>query len=360
MRAQDLTLRGLTAVVVCLGLLALPAVAWAGGLRVYRTPTLHALPENIARGPHGDLWFTEANAGAVVRMTPSGSMTAFPVGREYGPDGIVAGPLGRMWFSGAVGIVGSVTVAGKVQTVCACTATTSRSLAVLGAAQQDLAAGVDGEIYFTAQLTAHPDTFYLDRLSPTTGAVTVFAALSPGRFPKSVISAGKDGLWIDEVGFNPHTTPELLHLGYDGRRRIIRLGRGDLPGGMAMGARNTLWVGDGAYLLRVDTRTGRTQRIPLPLPHFSGLVSADEVAATPRGAVWFIGSDGVLGQRSAKGHFSYRPIPAGVSGGIVADGDRVYMIDQTRSEVVVVNASPADRHRGGGHRRDRRRLSTRP
>ena len=326
----------LTAIVVCLGSLTLAAEARGHRLLVYPTPTRHALPENIARGQHGDLWFTEAHAGAVVRMTPSGSMSAFPVGSQYGLNGIVAGPLGRMWFSGAVGIVGSVTAAGNAQTVCACTATTSRGVALLSYALQDLAAGADGQVYFTAQLTASPDTSYLDRLSPTTGAVTVFAALPPKRSPQSVVAAGRDGLWIDEVGINPHTSPELVHLSYDGRQRVIKLGLSDTPEGMAIGGRHTLWVADGAYLLRVNTRTGRTQRLPLPLPHFSGFVSAIEVTSTTHDTVWFTGSDGVLGQRSANGQFRYRRIPAGQSGGIVADGRHgVYIINNTRSEVVV-------------------------
>ncbi len=336
MRLRGLTLGGLMALMVCLDLLTLSGVAQANSLRLYPTPTPHALPENIALGPDGDLWFTEARAGAVVRMTPSGLMSAFPVGGQYGLDGIVTGPLGRMWFSGAVGIVGSVTTAGGTQTVCACTATTSRSVALLSYALQDLTAGADGQVYFTAQLTGNPDTAYLDRLSPTTGTVSVFASLPPKLYPQSVVAEGPDGLWIDEVGINPNIEPELLHLGYDGRQRTIRLRRSDTPEGIAIGGRSTLWVADGAYLLRVNTRTGRTQRLPLPLPHFSGLVSAIEVTATSNGAVWFTGSDGVLGERTANGRFLYQRIPAGQSGGMVADGRHgVYIINNTRSEIVV-------------------------
>lgn len=241
-----------------------------------------------------------------------------------------------MWFSGAVGIVGSVTAAGDTETVCACTATTSRGVALLSYALQDLAAGADGQVYFTAQLTASPDTSYLDRLSPSTGAVTVFAALPPNRSPQSVVAAGHDGLWVDEVGINPHTSPALVHVSYSGRQRVIKLGRNDAPEGMAIGGRHTPWVADGTCLLRVNTQTGHTQRLALPLPHFSGFVSAIEGAAAPHGTVWFTGSDGVLGQRSATGQFRYRPIPAGQSGGMVADGRHgVYIINSTRSEVVV-------------------------
>jgi streptogramin lyase len=54
----------------------------------------------IAAGPDGNVWFTEAGFGAVVRMTPSGTMTNI-IGRDktLNPAGITAGPDGNIWFT---------------------------------------------------------------------------------------------------------------------------------------------------------------------------------------------------------------------------------------------------------------------
>jgi len=57
----------------------------------------------ITTGPDGDLWFADGLAtssgpvNAVVRMTPSGTMTAFPTGGR--PSAITMGPDGRLWVT---------------------------------------------------------------------------------------------------------------------------------------------------------------------------------------------------------------------------------------------------------------------
>lgn len=68
-------------------------------------------PRGIALGPDGNLWFTGVKGsysiehtsswgvGYVGRMTPTGTVTLFPTRtKESGPETIVAGPAGRLWF----------------------------------------------------------------------------------------------------------------------------------------------------------------------------------------------------------------------------------------------------------------------
>jgi streptogramin lyase len=63
----------------------------------------------IVSGPGGDLWFTSvtsrqlpsmAEAPTIGRVTPSGQITLFKAGIGPEPQSIVAGPDGRVWFSG--------------------------------------------------------------------------------------------------------------------------------------------------------------------------------------------------------------------------------------------------------------------
>ncbi len=77
-----------------------------------------SLPEWIAAGPDGNLWFTDLhfpNDGEtrqIGRIAPSGQITEFTTGLHPGADpvGIAAGPDGDLWFAdedSAIGRIGS-------------------------------------------------------------------------------------------------------------------------------------------------------------------------------------------------------------------------------------------------------------
>src|SRR5262245_60235950 len=79
--------------------------------------TLSSRPEGITRGPDGNLWFTEADANRIGRITPAGVVTQFPAGITPGsqPGEITAGPDGNLWFTEADGNrIGRITPAGVV------------------------------------------------------------------------------------------------------------------------------------------------------------------------------------------------------------------------------------------------------
>src|SRR5262245_18799499 len=64
---------------------------------------LSSRPEGITRGPDGNLWFTEADANRIGRITPAGVVTEFSAGitPNSQPSGITAGPDGNLWFTEA-------------------------------------------------------------------------------------------------------------------------------------------------------------------------------------------------------------------------------------------------------------------
>jgi virginiamycin B lyase len=52
----------------------------------------------ITAGPDGNLWFTDVNR--IVRITPTGTITAFPIPTANGgADDITAGPDSNLWFT---------------------------------------------------------------------------------------------------------------------------------------------------------------------------------------------------------------------------------------------------------------------
>src|SRR5262245_47706049 len=64
-------------------------------------PAADSNPFGIARGPDGNLWFTESLAGRIGRITPAGVITEFFAGITPGsqPAEITAGPDGNPWFT---------------------------------------------------------------------------------------------------------------------------------------------------------------------------------------------------------------------------------------------------------------------
>ena len=73
---------------------------------------------DIAKGPDGNMWFTEQSAHAIGKITPAGSSTLFSIPSGATPNGITAGPDGNLWFSATGGPngmeFGKVTTAGTV------------------------------------------------------------------------------------------------------------------------------------------------------------------------------------------------------------------------------------------------------
>lgn len=73
-------------------------------------------PDNICVGPDKALWFTEANADALGRLTTGGKYREFPTGHEYAqPSGIATGPDGALWFTDFASGIARMTTSGKVK-----------------------------------------------------------------------------------------------------------------------------------------------------------------------------------------------------------------------------------------------------
>ena len=85
-------------------------IAPSGQITEFTNPqNPYFLPEQIATGPDGNLWFTDnGDNEAIGRITPSGQITEYSTSGY--PVGITPGPDGDLWFAdedGAIGRIGS-------------------------------------------------------------------------------------------------------------------------------------------------------------------------------------------------------------------------------------------------------------
>jgi sugar lactone lactonase YvrE len=159
----------------------------------------------ISAGPDGNLWFTgamTANGGGIGRITPTGEITVFS-GPGIG-GALIAGPDGNLWGWAANGI-GRLTPNGVLTTFLvpqAAPATPAAMSVDFGDAGQ-LIAGTDGNLWF-----AQPVTHRIGRMTPS-GTITEF---SLGDLSPDSIAAGADGnIWFtannadawDLAGYKP-------------------------------------------------------------------------------------------------------------------------------------------------------------
>jgi virginiamycin B lyase len=98
---------------------------------------------DIAAGPDGNLWFTDAGSNEIGRITTAGAITKFPVPTaSSGVHGIIAGPDGNLWFTqNLANKFAKISTAGMV-TELACIPTASSG-------PTNITVGPDGRLWLT-------------------------------------------------------------------------------------------------------------------------------------------------------------------------------------------------------------------
>lgn len=202
-------------------------IAPNGNVIEFSVPTGY-YPGDITLGPDGNLWITKRDdlgQDAILRVTPSGQVTAFPLpaenGQTSGPGAITVGPDGNLWFTENYSSrIGRMTPAGEVT-----------EWRVPHRPQSAIAAGPDGNIWFVAE-------GHIGRMTPS-GELKEF----PVKDPSGPITSGPDGrIWFGQgYGTISRITP-------DGRFSKVKLpfAASDVTG-LFTGPGNALWytaVGD--------------------------------------------------------------------------------------------------------------------
>jgi hypothetical protein len=147
--------------------------------------TLAGEPSFITAGPDGNLWVTMGTAG-IARITPAGVVTEFPIA-STNVCSITAGPDGNVWF-------GNCTSPRKVGKIDPTGAVTQYEVASsIGNQPTSIALGSDSRLWFPAN---GPESKRIGAIT-TAGVVSYYTT---GEVNPSSVTAGPDGnIWFRET-----------------------------------------------------------------------------------------------------------------------------------------------------------------
>ena len=256
-----------------LGVVGAPGLA-AAQVVVTEFPviTSNSQPSGITAGPDGNLWFTEAAAGTIGRITPAGFVTEFPVltaGSQ--PQSITTGPDGRLWFTEFLGNrIGRMSSTGFV--------VVEFPVLTPASGPAGITVGPDGNLWFT-EFSANK----IGRITPT-GVITEFPVPTPDSQPAS-ITAGPDGnLWFTELAAN--RIGRITPTGFITEFPVLTAN--SQPVGIAAGPDGNLWFTEAAgNMIGRITPAGTITEFPVLSPASVPF----GITAGPGGALWFTEQD---------------------------------------------------------------------
>lgn len=276
---------------------AIGRISVQGDFTFLSCPSQVGGPYGLTWGPDGNLWSIYGLGDDVVRITPQGACSFFPIPPSAGEgsalSAIVAGPDGALWFVTGASDIGRITTQGAMSFI------TSPSIASATA----ITAAGDGALWFT-NAQGGAGIASVGRVT-TAGVVTTYGPLgvSMGR----QITVGPDGaLWFVNIPDQPAGTalppsPEICRITTTGDlthfavpdTSVTRLDIGAGPDG-------ALWYTAAGGLGRL-TSTGDASVTELG----NGIDEPGHLISGPDGAFWYtnIGS-GSIGRITADGQSS--------------------------------------------------------
>jgi streptogramin lyase len=273
---------------------------------------------DFVAGPDGNMWFADsgsANAAAAIgKITPSGQITEYasPVGGK--PWWIIVGPDESLWYT-ATRAVGRVTAAGALGAY--------ELPGVLG----ELAAGPDGNVWFTYGSGANAAIGRIERHSDGSATITLFqTGLDPHSVPERIVAAG-GYLWFTDLS---GAEPALGRVSPDGQITEFREGLAADSNiiDIAAGPDGNVWFTDnGVGAIGRITPAGQitefTDEDINPFVYYRNEVGfpLQHLVVGPDGNMWFTIPAGraVLGKITPTGEITtFRPGENGLSWGMWA------------------------------------------
>lgn len=263
-------------------------------LHEYTLP-LGAYPASIVSGPDGALWFSTypyftnhppIDLG-IGRITTSGRYRFFLIGD--GTYDLTVGSDGKLWFTNpytSPNTVGSLTTSGKVV----------QYSVPSGGLTESIAADAGGNLWYTA-FGANPDIVRID----TSGA-TVATYSTPNASATKLAPGRRDSMWFDEAG-NRSLVGRVNTLGVMHEHKIG--GPAYIPGGMAFGPDDRMWIADCTYAAAATPSFVVTL---YPLPNTNSCIY--DIIAGPDGNMWATdGERGEIVRISTAGAMMEYPVP---------------------------------------------------
>ena len=249
-----------------------------------------ARPDLMAAGPHGDVWF--ADAERIGRITSAGVTRSFS--EPVGPGGIAAGPDGAMWFTNLTGSdfcsspcsIGRVTTAGHFEFF---------SLPRRVLSLSNITSGPDGNMWFIASTNSG------NSVGAAIGRITMSGVVTLFRLPNyrgccyyrpGDITAGPDGaLWF--TNFYTTDGPSIGRISTDGALTSYPVA--GHPDHIAAGSDGALWFTNCPSCPGGNGTIGSIERITVDgsITVFTSRLTGrpEGIATAPNGTVWFIGYD---------------------------------------------------------------------
>ncbi len=234
-------------------------------------PALSSAPSSITTGPDGNLWFIEAVASKIGKMSPSGVVLGeFPVaaGVFYveNPAGIAPGPDGNVWFTEPLGDkIARITSAGVI---------TEFPLPTTLADPAGITPGPDGNLWF-----AEYNRGKIGRIT-TAGAITEFPLSNADSAPTDITTGPDGNLWFTE-----NNAAKIGRITTGGA--VTEFPCPSDPIGIASGPDGNLW-----FTVEFDNEIGR-MTVTGGITEFPITTPAYQIATGPDGNLWFVENENV-------------------------------------------------------------------
>lgn len=261
-------------------------------------------PNGIVTGSDGALWFTDAGHNSIDRVTADGHVTnQYPIPTTNSVPTDITGPLpdGSLWFLEMNGItvnIGKVSVTGAINEYSSGSGRTS-----------GIAIGSDGNIWF-----GDVDHFAVAKMDPVTHVVTDYwippgtsANPNNGAYPVQITAGPDANLWVVDEPENTiwkvTTGGNFTGYQFSGTHRGFN--------SITVGADNNLWIGEpSANLIGRMTIAGALTEYPIP----TAAAGVGGIGLGPDGNVWFTENNAnKIAVITPAGAITEFPIPTGNS-----------------------------------------------
>jgi streptogramin lyase len=227
-------------------------------------------PEGITWGPDGNIWFTEFWTGRVGRMTPAGVITEFSLGGDSNPRGIVTGPDHNLWFvEGSLRheSIGRMTIKGDVVEY------------PLGSNMNqqlqpyNIVTGPDGNVWFG-------EIGHIGRITPA-GVVTHFVLPGQNSGATGVVGGADGNVWFTNQGAN--TVGRITPTGTIHQYPLPK--QNAQPVGIASGSDGRVWFTEAGVsrIASIGTTVPEATLSSRVLTFAGGSVTTREVSVTNTG-----------------------------------------------------------------------------
>jgi len=236
-------------------------------------------PLGITSGPDGNLWFTDAGASTIAKISPSGTgLAEFKTNTgAASPVAITKGPDNRVWFTE---LSGSVNQVGRSST----TGTQNEfGINKAGALPTSIVTGPDGHMWFTDFGNGTIGT--IDPNAAPGAVATTFPITNPALMPDAITSGPSGHLWFTEQGANGGKIGEMTTAGVQVSDTQAASGTGAGIAGITVGPDGNLWFTEQSH-----GRIGKMTpgHAVTEFPSLSGNGAPTAITAGSDGALWFV------------------------------------------------------------------------